>query len=217
MEVNQDIFLKDPISSDLGKEIIQGSTFMMQELGFEQFTFKKLSSQIGCTESAIYRYFENKHKLLLYLHSWYWGYLEQNLVYGTANLDNPYKKLEIAIGLLVRGPIFTENDFINPIALRNLLTVEASKALMTKEVDDEYEKGFFDYYHKIGERIATFISEINPNYPYPKTLVSTVMESGLVQSYYAKHLPSLTESGPGDQKRHDFFTSLVFKTIQHEN
>lgn len=217
VDVNEDIFLKDPFSSDLGKEIITNSIEMMIELGFENFTFKKLSTKIGCTESAVYRYFENKHKLLLYLTSWYWGYLQQNFIFGTANMDDSRKKLEIAIRILVQGPIFTQNDFIDPNALRRLLTDEATKAIMTKDVDEEYQKGFFNHYHKLGERIAHIILEINPRFQYPKTLVSTVMESSLMQSFYSRHLPGLTEHQPGDERRIDFFNQLVFKTIEDEN
>lgn len=216
VEVHGDIFLKDPFSSDLGKEIIQRSVELLIGLGFENFTFKKLAQEVGCTESAIYRYFDNKHKLLLYLHAWYWGFLEQNLVFATANMDDAKKKLAVALEVLVNGPIFTKNDFIDPIALRQLLTDEAAKALMTKEVDEEDQKGFFDHYYKLGGRIAEIIREINPDYQYPKTLVSTVMESSLTQSYYAKHLPGLTDGIPGGDARMDFFQNLVFKSILHE-
>ncbi|MBW3468223.1 TetR/AcrR family transcriptional regulator [Arthrospiribacter ruber] len=217
VDVNTDIYLKDPFSSDLGKELISQSVNLLIDLGFENFTFKKLASHVGCTESAIYRYFENKHKLLLYLTSWYWGYLEQNLVYATANLTDSKKKLKIAVRILVKGPIFTQNDFIDPMQLRRLLTDEATKAIMTKEVDEEYRKGFFNHYHKLGERIAKIVLEVNPKFEFPKTLVSTVMESSLMQSYYARHLPALTEHQPGDERRIDFFNNLVFKTIENEN
>ena len=152
-------------------------------MGMEHFTFKKLGVKIGSTEAAIYRYFENKHKLLLFLNSWYWGYLEQNFVFGTANLTDPFQKLEIAIKILVNGPIFTQNDFIDPVSLRKLITDEANKAIMTKEVDEEYQKGFFNHFNKLSERIADIILEINPDFEFPKTLVSTVMESSLIQRY----------------------------------
>jgi AcrR family transcriptional regulator len=217
VEINSDIYLKDPFSSDLGRDIIINSVTMMHQLGFEHFTFKKLSQSIGCTESAVYRYFENKHKLLLFLNSWYWGFLEQNFVFGTANLSDACQKLEIAIRILVDGPLFTQNDFIDPVSLRNLITNEANKAFMTKEVDEEYQKGFFNHFNKLSERIADVILEINPEFEFPKTLVSTVMESSLIQSYYAKHLPGLTEQVPGDERRIDFFNNLVFKTIQNES
>ena len=68
--VNPKLFVKNPETSDLGKKIIQKSILLMDDIGFENFTFKKLGEQIGSNESSIYRYFESKHKLLLYLSSW---------------------------------------------------------------------------------------------------------------------------------------------------
>ena len=59
------------------------------EIGFENFTFKKLGEQIGSNESSIYRYFESKHKLMLYLSSWYWAWIEYRLVFATNNINNP--------------------------------------------------------------------------------------------------------------------------------
>ncbi|GHB28270.1 TetR/AcrR family transcriptional regulator [Mongoliitalea lutea] len=217
VDVNEKIYLKDPFSSDLGKDIVQKSIDMMLELGFENFTFKKLSIAVGCTEAAIYRYFENKHKLLLYLFGWYWGFIEQNLVYCTANLSDPQQKLELAIQLLVEGPIFSKNDFLDPIKLRRLLTDESTKAIMTKEVDKEQKQGFFHQYYKLGERIAELIVAYNPDYKYPKTLVTTIMEASLMQTYYENHLPGLTEQKAGTEKKVNFFNQLVFKTIAHEN
>ncbi|UJP64348.1 TetR/AcrR family transcriptional regulator [Mongoliitalea daihaiensis] len=217
VEVNENIYLKDPFSSDLGVDIVQKSMDMMLALGFENFTFKKLAQAVGCTEAAIYRYFENKHKLLLYLFGWYWGFLEQNLVYCTANLTSARQKLEIAIELLAKGPIFSKNDFIDPVKLRRLLTDESTKAIMTKEVDKEQKLGFFHQYYKLGERIAELISAYNPEYEFPKTLVTTIMEASLMQTYYENHLPGLTEKGDGHDKKVIFFNHLVFKTIAHES
>jgi len=91
IKINEKIFLKDPESSDLGKRIVENSILMISEMGFECFTFKKLGIKIGSNESSIYRYFENKHKLLLYLTSWYWGWLEYQLVFATNGIsDYPY-------------------------------------------------------------------------------------------------------------------------------
>ena len=61
------IYIKDPESSELGKRIIEHSIELIDEIGFDSFTFKKLGLKIGSNESSIYRYFESKHKLLLYL------------------------------------------------------------------------------------------------------------------------------------------------------
>jgi AcrR family transcriptional regulator len=73
IKINSTLFVKDPESSTLGREIIAHSIEMINSLGFESFTFKKLGDAIGSNESSIYRYFANKHMLLIYLINWYWS------------------------------------------------------------------------------------------------------------------------------------------------
>ena len=65
IKVNDKTYLKDPETSDLGKRIVEHSIILINEIGFEAFTFRKLGLKINSNESSIYRYFENKHKLLL--------------------------------------------------------------------------------------------------------------------------------------------------------
>ena len=84
IKINDRIFLKDPESSDLGKKIISGGIDLIDEIGFEAFTFRKLGAAIKSPEASIYRYFENKHKLLVYLSSWYWNWTEYRLVFRVA-------------------------------------------------------------------------------------------------------------------------------------
>ncbi len=60
LKLLQNVYLKNPESSDLGLKIISNSIEMVNELGFESFTFKKLGERIESPESSIYRYFENK-------------------------------------------------------------------------------------------------------------------------------------------------------------
>ena len=47
ISVNQKTFVKDPESSDLGKRIVQHGLAMISEIGFENFTFRKLGALIG--------------------------------------------------------------------------------------------------------------------------------------------------------------------------
>ena len=96
------IYIKDPETSDLGKRIIENSIILINEIGFESFTFKKLGKKIGSNESSIYRYFESKHKLLLYLSSWYWAWLEYQLVLETFSISDKKEKLEKAITITTR-------------------------------------------------------------------------------------------------------------------
>ena len=74
-----ELYLRNPETTDLGRRIVSTSIEMIEELGFEAFTFKKLGERIGSNESSIYRYFDSKHTLLVYLISWYWSWLEYSL------------------------------------------------------------------------------------------------------------------------------------------
>ena len=94
IKVNEKTYLKDPESSDLGKRIIENSITLINDIGFEAFTFKKLGVLIHSNESSVYRYFENKHKLLLYLTAWYWAWIEYHIVIKTFSISDPKKKLE---------------------------------------------------------------------------------------------------------------------------
>lgn len=216
VEVSNSLYQKEPFSSELGTSIVQEGSKMILQLGLEQFTFKKLSYVIGSTEPAIYRYFDNKHKLLLYLSAWYWGWMEHNLVYGTANMIDAAERLSMAIRLMSDGPIFLKNEYLNPETLRDIVVNEALKGFLTKEVDLEHETGLFTQVYKFSDRIANIISEINPNYNYPKTLVSTVLESSLMQAFHSQHLPGMTEKGIESASRYQFFHQLVVNTIQHD-
>ncbi|MFT4756739.1 MAG: AcrR family transcriptional regulator, partial [Vicingaceae bacterium] len=100
IQVQHSLYLKDPLSSELGKKIIKGSIELICELGFEQFTFKKLAVKIASTEASVYRYFESKNKVLLYLTNWYWSWLEYRLVFATTNVPSAYDQLTKAVYLL---------------------------------------------------------------------------------------------------------------------
>jgi AcrR family transcriptional regulator len=215
VDVSPNLYLKDPFSSDLGVSIVRKGTRLIQDLGMENFTFKKLALEIGSTEPAIYRYFDNKHMLLLYLNSWYWSWMEHNLVFSTANLGDPEDRLGVAIRLMVDGPIFDKNDYLDPIQLHQMVVNESLKGYLTKSVDLEHELGIFSQVYKFGERISDIIQEINPDYQFPKTLVSTVMESSLLQKFNSIHLPGMTETKAEGNGRYNFFHQLVVKTISN--
>ena len=100
IEVNPLIFLKNPESSELGKKILSTAVIMIDEMGMEQFTFGKLAKVLGTTESSIYRYFESKHKLLLYFYNWYWAWVEYQIVFATKNVSPSANRLKIALDIL---------------------------------------------------------------------------------------------------------------------
>jgi argonaute-like protein implicated in RNA metabolism and viral defense len=93
IKMNEKLFLRNPEESVLGKKMVKHGLILINKLGFEEFTFKKLSIEISTTEASIYRYFENKHKFLIYLINWYWSYLEHKVVFNTNNISNPQTKI----------------------------------------------------------------------------------------------------------------------------
>lgn len=214
IKVNYNIFVKDPETSVLGKKILQHSILLIDEIGFDNFTFKKLGDRIGSNESSIYRYFENKHKLLVYLSGWYWSWMEFKLVLATTNITNPLEKLEKAIAVVaekIEDDLSTEH--IDEAILNKIIIAEFTKTLHTKEVDDENKNGFFMIYKRVINRIVDLVHEVNPEYPFAKSLISTVVEGALHQHFIKDHLRSITDCNDTLSPA-DFYVDLVKRTLK---
>ncbi|WP_036157093.1 MULTISPECIES: TetR/AcrR family transcriptional regulator [Maribacter] len=214
IKINEKLFLKNPESSELGKKIVEISIQMINEMGFEKFTFKKLGVQIGSNESSIYRYFENKHKLLVYLTSWFWGWMEYQLVFATYGIQNPKEKLLKSI-LIITREIKEDSAFshINEVSLNKIVINEYSKSYLTKEVDTENKEGFYIIYKRLVGRLADMISEVDESYEYPLSLASTILENGLHQHYLKEHFPTLTDCNKKVTPT-QYLTHLVFNTLK---
>jgi len=214
IKVNDKLYIKYPDSSELGKRIIGGGVELIDEIGFDAFTFRKLATHIDSTEASVYRYFESKHKLLLYLSSWYWGWMEYRLVFATTNVNSAKERLERSISLITEQ-VLDNNAYIdiNLVKLNRIVISESSKAYLTKEVDIENKEGAYSDYKQFVERISDIILEINPKYKYPHMLITTVIEGAHHQHYFAEHLPRLTDVIKGEDAISSFYTDMVLKTI----
>lgn len=211
--VNEKLFLKDPESSELGRRILQHGIQMIYDLGFEAFTFKKLGDRIGSNESSIYRYFESKHKFLLYLASWYWGWMEYQLVFATHSIEQPLEKLKIAIGIITKPSKEDSNfSFINHDILTTIMINEFSKSYLTKEVDSENKEGYFSIYKRLVTRLAKMIEAVDQDYKNALSLSSTVIESGLHQHFLMDHFPSLTNCNSTTSPT-SYLTELVLNNL----
>lgn len=217
LSIDGSLFTKDPESSDLGKKIVRTSIEMIDELGYEAFTFKKLGDRIHSNESSIYRYFESKHALLVYLFNWYWSWIEYKLVFLTMNIEQPELKL-VKILRLLTEEIKEDSDFssINEVLLNKIIISESAKAYHNKEVDEDNKKGFFKVYKRVVQRVCDIILEINPNYPYPHMLISTIIEGAHHQRFFSEHLPSLTDVEEGNDAIDRFYEELLLKAIKTE-
>ena len=210
IQVNPSTYIKDPESSELGRRIISGSIDLLDEMGFEQFTFKKVAEYIGSTEASVYRYFESKHKLLLYLTTWYWAWMEYRLIFEIANIASAAERLERAIRLLT-SQVVEDGDFehINEIKLNRVVIADSFKSYFTKNVDEENKAGIFSGYKQLVGRVSDIILELNPAYKYPHMLVSTAIEGAHQQRFFVEHLPRLTDVVPGEDAITNFYISIV--------
>ena len=213
--VNEKLFVKNPETSKLGKKIIENSILLIAEIGFENFTFKKLGEKIRSNESSIYRYFESKHKLMLYLSSWYWTWIEYKLVFATNNVSNPLEKLKKAIKIVTEK---IEDDtstlHINEAELNKIIIIEFTKNLVTIEVDDENKEGFFLVYKRVITRIVDMIEVVNPEYKFAKSLASSVVDGAMHQHFLKDHLKTITNCNDIVSPT-DFYTDLIEKVFSH--
>jgi len=216
ISISSKLYTKNPDTSELGQNIVLHSIQLIHDIGFESFTFKKLSDRIKSPESSIYRYFNNKHSLLIYLTSWYWSWIAYRIVLATANIISADKKLKNAIAVLTR-PVIADDaiSYVNEILLDNIIISESVKAYHTKNVDKENKKGCFESYKNVVNCVAEIILEINPKFKYPHMLVSTVIEGAHQQRYFSKHIPSLTDVKVGEDNISKFYNQLVFNMIKY--
>ena len=214
MKLNEKLYLRDPQATKLGKKIIQHSILLIDEVGIEDFTFKKLAQQISSTEASIYRYFENKHTLLVYLLCWYWEWMKFQIDYNTMNIRDPKRKLEIAISSIVAtARRNTSIDFVDEDVLHRIVVAESTKAYHTKQIDQENKDGFFLTYKLLNRTIADIIREIDPDYTYPRALAVTLLEMANSHIYFSQHLPALTDisvAGENMEEVEQLLTNFAF-------
>ena len=191
--VNESTFLRDPEKSDLGKEIVKKSIDLIHKIGYEQFTFKKLMIGVGTTEASIYRYFENKHKILLYIINWYWNFISYKIVFGIQNKTNQVDKLNTIVEIICHqdNQKFDCNYDIN--LLNQIAIQESNKSYLIKDVDEKNESEVYLSFKELCNIIAEVILENKPDYIYAHSLSTTILETALQQNFFIHHLPRLTD------------------------
>ncbi len=220
IKMNEKLFLRNPEESVLGKKMVKHGLVLINKLGFEEFTFKKLSIEISTTEASIYRYFENKHKFLIYLINWYWSFLEYKTVFRLNNITDCELKLKTIIKLLVEEPPVntTYNDFVTENEAYKLIMWEGSKAYLTRNVSNDNKDRLFKPYKDLCGRIAMIIKEYNAKYKYPHSMASTLIELAHTQKFFMKNLPALTDFSKekDDKKVILFLEQLLFSSIKNK-
>ncbi|MBC7390502.1 MAG: TetR/AcrR family transcriptional regulator [Opitutaceae bacterium] len=217
IRINEKLYLRDPKSSELGKNILKEGILMIEANGIENFTFKKLAIQLNTTESSIYRYFENKQLFLLYILSWYWQWLEYLIIYKTNNISDTNKKIDIVLDVL----LLNTQDYIDggpevdKRVLHNLVIKEASKSYLSHDVNTFNENKFYKPYKDISIRIAGLFQEINPEYKFSRNLASTVLLMSRNLYFFMQNLPSLTDFPETKEisKTKEFLKQLITNSL----
>jgi len=195
-------FIKNPESSTLGRNMVQQGISLMDELGFESFTFKKLGERIHSNESSIYRYFESKHQFLQYIAQHYWAWLEYRLVFQTHNLHDPKEKLVQAI-ILVTQEVEddSQTQHINERLLHRVMIKEFGKVWNQRNAHDMPIA-----LQRIMARIADMIAQAAPQYLFGHDLAVLLVEGGHFQSEWT---PNQNDSN----RKTEFFIDLFQRSL----
>ncbi len=214
--INDTIFLRNPETSEVGKLMVKKGIDLIFELGFEQFTFKKLAAEINSTEATIYRYFENKYRLLLYILNWYWCYMEFLVTFKLENVTNKRDQLKIIIHLLTHELAESQSEFdYNKKFLNQIVIAESSKVYLVKEVSVINKNEVFKPYKDLCAKIAEVISNYNDTYEFPRSLSTTLIETSHHQQYFSVNLPRLTDIGSKNNSEftNQFLEDFLFKVL----
>lgn len=214
--VNERIYLKNPEGTEIGRQIVKNAIDLIHELGFEHFTFKKLAAEIHSTEATIYRYFENKHRILLYILNWYWSYMEYLVDIKLQNVSDKKEKLKIIIDLLTHElPESSGQLDYNKKYLHQIVISESSKVYLVKEIAEINKNEVFKPYKDLCAKIAEVIGAYNPRYKFPRSLSTTLIETSHQQEYFSAYLPRLTDSSSTNKTQFvsAFLSDLLFKTL----
>ncbi len=215
---NENIYLRDPEGTELGKQIVKHAIELIHKLGFEHFTFKKLAHEMHTTEASIYRYFTNKHRLLLYILNWYWSYMEYLVVIQLEPIQDLGAKIERLVELFTRElPALQGLPDYNRNVLHQIVISESSKVYLIKEVNEINKNEVFKPYKDLCARVSELIKAYHPAYLFPHSVSTTLIETAHSQLFFSAHLPKLTDVRSGDPITfvEQYLKDLVFKALAH--
>lgn len=216
-KVNDKLYLKDPEKSEVGKSILKHAIELIFDTGFEHFTFKKLAAKIDSTEATIYRYFSSKYKLLTYILNWYWSYLEFMAELKTSEIKIPLEKLEKILEIITHhNNSCDEVDDYDIFKLHAVVISESSKSYLVKEVDEISKEMVFNPLESLCKCISKIITHANPDFPYPLSLASTLLETSHDQHFFSEHLPNLTDQHQTEHKDYvlGYLKHITFNLIK---
>lgn len=193
IEPDPGLALRDVNSSTGGRILLEGLV-LMDDLGLEAFTFKKLAERIGSTEVTVYNYFANKQRLLQYYYQVYWLWLAMHCEQEGRQLKDPYERLCGDIRVLC-GQWSKDHRAgqFDPQLLRKLVVNEGAKSFLHKNVDSDNELKLFKPYKDLCSHIAGEVKACAPRLRTARSFATTLVEMSHSLEFAMEHLPALTE------------------------
>lgn len=207
--------LRDPEGTELGRAMLAGGLDLMNELGLEAFTFRKLAARIGSTEVSLYKYFPNKHRLLQYYFQLYWLWLRHLCGREVERADDARDALRRVVEAICGAwPKQVPPLQLEPAALRRLVIGEGMKSYLHRNVDDDNARRLFTPYKELSAFVAARLTACRRDVPMPRSFATTVIEMAHSLPFAMEHLPSLTELGSHKGLKH-LSRHLLHRTITY--
>lgn len=207
--------LRDPDATELGRSMLSGGLELMNEIGLEAFTFRKLAERIGSTEASLYKYFPNKHRLLQYYFQLYWLWLRRLCGREAERSRDPRDALRRSIEAICGvWPRALPELQLDPEALRRLVIDEGMKSYLHKNVDADNARRLFAPYKELSAFLAERLSACRRGVPMPRSFATTVIEMAHSLPFAMEHLPSLTELSSRKDLR-ELARHLLHRTITY--
>lgn len=214
IKLNDNLYIKDPEETDLGKQIISKSIELIYEVGFDKFNFKKLANLIKSNEPSVYRYFENKKQLLSYLHSWYWSWIEFNIDNNTKNIKSEKEKLKIIVNTLSNSFKYDEKFIhIDEEKLSNIVIRDYQGIFIDKD-NTKYDT--FEAFHSLCIKISSVITAFNSKYNTPNALAISIIKLTYEQMFFYLNQPKMTEV-KNNLDLNKFIENILFSSIEINN
>ena len=78
--------------------------------------------------------------------------------------------------------------------LHMIVIAESSKSYLVKDVDEINKDLVFNPLKSLCNFLGEVISQAKPDFPYPKSFASTLLETAHYQQFFSEHLPKLTDN-----------------------
>jgi AcrR family transcriptional regulator len=213
IQLDESLYLKDPMGTEVGHELVRTGAELIAHDGLESFTMKKLATELGSPESTVYRYFQNKNQLMLYISSWYWSLLEWKIAFATANLSDARQSLDKALQVLSGGTEEVQTAIVHEQLLNKIVIRESFKSLHICAPNTESCERFFGAYLNLTQRLAELISNVHRAYPMPKALAVTLIETAHYQQFLQHFIPALTEVRVDNHHLQKLLHHIAFKAL----